>query len=383
MSHRGTHSLDARRFRPAIALAAFANVFLAQSALAEGLKPIEYVYANGTKIKLSGQLNVGVLSYDDGAATNTTFVDNDNSSSRARVQLFTSLGAWNLESVFEAEYQPLASNTVSQLNKTPNWNFPKTNIRKAEIILSNDMYGKFYFGQGSMASDGTAEVDKSGTGVIAYASVSDSAAGYFFRFSGAGLSKRRVGSAFSDFDGLSRKVRVRYDTPSYNGFSLHTSWGQDLLAERNNPLYDIAAVYNGDMEAFSIGAAAAVARDTRTNTNIFSASVSGLHKESGVSLTLATGGRNDGGMGYYGYAKLGYEHRFFPVGSTAASVDVYLGDDIATTASNSTSVGLALVQNFDDQNIKLWGTWRTYRYDDSTASYENGQAVFGGVLFKF
>ena len=61
MSHRGTHSLDARRFRPAIALAAFANVFLAQSALAEGLKPIEYVYANGTKIKLSGQLNVGVL----------------------------------------------------------------------------------------------------------------------------------------------------------------------------------------------------------------------------------------------------------------------------------------------------------------------------------
>ena len=72
-----------------------------------------------------------------------------------------------------------------------------------------------------------------------------------------------------------------------------------------------------------------------------------------------------------------------PVGSTAASVDVYLGDDIATTASNSTSVGLALVQNFDDQNIKLWGTWRTYRYDDSTASYENGQAVFGGVLFKF
>lgn len=375
--------MDRKRHAYAIALTALANVLLAQSAVAEGLKPIEYVYSNGTKIRLSGQLNMGVLNYDDGAATNTTFVDNDNSSTRARLQLFSSFGEWNLESIFEAEYQPPASNTVSQLNKTPNWNFPKTNIRKAEIILSNDMYGRFYVGQGSMASDGTAEVDKSGTSVIAYASVADSAAGYFFRFSGAGLSTRTVGSAFSDFDGLGRKTRVRYDTPSFNGFSLRTSWGHDLLAERNNPLYDLAAVYNGETEAFSIGAAAAIARNTRSNTNIFSASVSGLHKQSGVSLTLATGGQNDGGMGYYGYAKLGYEHRFFAVGSTAASVDVYAGDDIATAASTSNSIGLALVQNFDDQNIKLWGTWRTYRYDDRTASYENGQAVFGGVLFKF
>ncbi|MCA1300554.1 hypothetical protein [Stappia indica] len=379
---------DCKRFASSINLLAVLPlatvvVSLPTPGSAEGLKPFEYVFANGTKIKVSGQLNMGVLSYDDGAATNTNFVDNDNSSSRARVQLFSALGAWNLETILEAEYQPLASNTVSQVNTTPNWNFPKTNLRKAEIILSNDMYGNFYFGQGSMASDGTAEVDKSGTGVIAYASVSDSAGGYFFRFSGGGLSTRTVGSAFSDFDGLSRKARVRYDTPDYNGFGLRASWGQDVLAERNNPLYDIAAVYNGETEAFSIGAAAAIARNTRSDTNIFSASVSGLHKQSGVSLTLATGGQSDGGMGYYGYAKLGYEHKFFPVGTTAASIDVYVGNDIATTSSNSNSVGLALVQNFDDQNIKLWGTWRTYRYDDNTASYENGQAVFGGVLFKF
>lgn len=291
---------------------------------------------------------------------------------------------WKMESTLEAEYQPLASNVVSQLNDEPDWDFPSTNIRKAEIAFANDRFGKLWLGQGSMASDGTAEVDNSGTAVIAYSSLSDTAGGYFFRYDGNGLSDVTVGSAFSNFDGLGRKLRVRYDTPTFHGFGLRTSYGEDALGEKKDPLYDIAAVYSGDFEQFDLDAAIGYARNDGSDTDTLSGSISGLHKSSGISLTLAAAREfTDGVEGRYGYVKLGYQREFFDIGSTAFSVDYYFGNDIAAAGSDSTSIGLAAVQNIDDYNLQLWALWRNYQYDDDGGEYDDGQAVFGGALFKF
>ena len=353
-------------------------------AAAEGLKPIEYTLSDGTVIRFSGQLNMGVLHYDDGQDDFTNFVDNDNSSSRVRFQILSTSGDWKFESTLEAEYQPLASNVVSQLNEEPDWDFPATNIRKAEVAFANEHFGKLWLGQGSMASDGTAEVDNSGTSVIAYSSLSDTAGGYFFRFAGDDLSDITVGSSFSNFDGLGRKLRVRYDTPTFHGFGLRTSYGEDALAGLNNPLYDVAAVYGGEFEQLDLDAAIGFSRNEGSDTDILSGSISGLHKPTGLSLTLA-GGReyNDSVEGRYGYVKLGYQHEFFDIGSTAFSVDYYFGNDIAAAGSDSASVGLAAVQNIDKYNLQLWALWRDYDYDDDNADYDNGQAVFGGAIFKF
>ena len=353
-------------------------------AAAEGLEPIEYTLGDGTVIRFSGQLNMGVLHYDDGQDDFTNFVDNDNSSSRARVQILSTSGDWKFEATLEAEYQPLASNVVSQLNDSPNWDFPATNIRKAEVAFANENFGKLWLGQGSMASDGTAEVDNSGTGVIAYSSISDTAGGYFFRTAGGGLSGVTVGNAFSNFDGQGRKLRVRYDTPTFHGFGLRTSYGEDALGGLDNPLYDVAAVYGGDFEQIDLDAAIAFSRNEGTDTDILDGSISGLHKPTGLSLTLA-GGReyNDSVEGRYGYVKLGYQHQFFDMGSTAFSVDYYFGNDVAAAGSDSASVGLAAVQNIDDYNLQLWALWRNHHYEDDAGDYDDGQAVFGGALFKF
>ena len=353
-------------------------------AAAEGLKPIEYTLGDGTVIRFSGQLNMGVLHYDDGQDDFTNFVDNDNSSSRVRLQILNTTGEWKFESTLEAEYQPLASNTVSQLDELPDWDFPSTNVRKAEVAFANEQFGKLWLGQGSMASDGTAEVDNSGTSVIAYSSLSDTAGGYFFRFAGDGLSDVTVGSSFSNFDGLGRKLRVRYDTPTFHGFGLRASYGEDALAELQNPLYDIAAVYGGEFEEFDLDAAVAFSHNEGTDTDILDGSISGLHKPSGLSLTLAAGREyNDSVEGRYGYVKLGYQHQFFDMGSTAFSVDYYFGNDIAAAGSDSASVGLAAVQNIDDYNLQLWALWRNHHYEDDIGDYDDGQAVFGGALFKF
>lgn len=353
-------------------------------AAAEGLEPIQYTFGDGTIIRFSGQVNMGVLNYDDGGEDSTYFVDNDNSSSRARIQILSTSGDWKFESTFEAEYQPLASNEVSQLNRTPNWDFRQRNIRKAEIAFANDRFGKLWLGQGSMASDGTAEVDKSGTDVIAYSSIPDTAGGHYFRFAGADLSDVQVGDAFTNFDGMGRKFRVRYDTPTYHGFGLRSSVGVDWLADDPQPFYDVAATYSGDFDEFAIAGAISVSRNEASDITILAGSVSGLHEPTGLSLTLAAGQEDsDDPTAYYGYVKLGYQREFFSVGKTAFSVDYYSGDDIATASSESSSFGLAAVQKFDAYNLDLWLLWRNHSYDDALADYEDGQAFFGGAIFRF
>jgi hypothetical protein len=357
------------------------------TALAESIfVPIEYTMDDGTVFRVSGQINVGVLHYDDGQEDFTNFVSNDNSSSRIRFQMLSPPDdAWRFEATLEAEYQALASNVISQLDEEPNWDFPATNIRKAEIVFINESFGRLWLGQGSMASDGTAEVDNSGTDVVAYSSLSDTAGGYFFRNSGDGLSDVTVGSAFSNFDGLGRKLRVRYDTPTFHGFGLRTSYGEDAFADKDFPLYDIAAVYAGDFDEIDLDAALGYAWNEETDIETLSGSISGLHKPTGISLTLAAAREfNDGGIeGRYGYVKLGYQREFFDIGKTFFSVDYYFGNDIAADGSESNSIGLAAVQNIDDYNLRLWALWRNYAYDDGASEYDDGQAIFGGALFKF
>jgi hypothetical protein len=351
-------------------------------AAAQGLPPIETEIGPNMTLRFSGQLNFGVLSYDDGGETNTSFVDNDNSSSRARLQLFHEGAEWRTEGIVEVEYQPLASNVVSQLDDEPDWDFDKTYIRKFESIFTSERFGTFWLGQGSMASDLTAEVDLSGTTVIAYSSISDTAGGQFFRFGDGLLSDTTVGDAFNNFDGLGRKVRVRYDTPAFNGFQVRTSYGQDALNDDDASLYDVAATYAGEFPDFEVAGAVSYSWNDGNGVDRLAGSVSALHA-SGVSATVAAGAQYADGSGRYGYGKLGYERGWFDFGATAVSVDYYSGSDIAADLSDSTSWGVAVVQDIDAANTELWLTWREYDYDDDAADYQSGQAVFGGMRFRF
>ena len=147
-------------------------LFAIGEAAAEGLKPIEYTLGDGTVIRFSGQLNMGVLHYDDGQDDFTNFVDNENSSSRVRFQIFS-----NTSEGLEVRSRPWRLSTShwhqmlsASLIENPTGTFIRSNIRKGGGCLRKRAFGKLWLGQGSMASDGTAEVDNSGTSVIAYSS---------------------------------------------------------------------------------------------------------------------------------------------------------------------------------------------------------------------
>ncbi len=58
-----------------------------------------------------------------------------------------------------------------------------------------------------------------------------------------------MGGAVGDCNGLTQNV-VRYDSPTYGGFSVSASWGED-------DMWDVAARYAGEWGGFKVAAAAA------------------------------------------------------------------------------------------------------------------------------
>ncbi|WP_424931146.1 porin [Amaricoccus macauensis] len=351
----------------------------------QGIQPLEWNFRDHTAIQLYGQINKGILTFDDGdESTSYGLVDNDNSSTRLGITSTTNFDSgWEMFSNIEFEYQPHASNTVNQLDKNgADYGFDKTNFRKAEIAFSSERVGKFWLGQGSMASDGTAETDLSGTGVIAYSSVSDIGGGLFREDDGT-LSNVTTSGAYSNLDGLGRKMRVRYDTPTFSGFTLKASYGQDTLNDDDDSLYDIAATYAADYNTVEVAASVGYARDEGDDADILSASFSTLHTPTGLSFTLA-GGQNDADVNAsYGYAKLGLEREFFAVGSTAFSVDYYDGQDISSDGADSTSYAFAMVQNVDNWNSQWYVSMRQFEYDDDVSDYEDGLSTMAGLRIKF
>ena len=128
-----------------------------------------------------GQINKGFLVHDDGRSTEAyPLVDNANSSTRG--------GLWWRKKaaddfIFsfnaEAEWNPYSTGRVNRLNDGDvDWS--QWRLRKAEAIFQIDGAGKLWLGQGSSGADSLAEKDLSGTGLVSYSSVADSAGGQLF-----------------------------------------------------------------------------------------------------------------------------------------------------------------------------------------------------------
>lgn len=336
-------------------------------------------------IELYGQINKGLLIFDDGGSTlGYGPVDNGNSSTRAGARIYGVVNdSWAMGGNLEWEWTPYSTNSVNQLNRG-DFDWEANLLRKAELYMESKTYGKLWLGQGSMASDGSAEVDLSGTTVVGYALVSDMAGGPFYRFSDGTLTSIKVKDTFTDFDGLGRKLRVRYDTPQFAGFTLSSSVGTQVVPDQTHEtVWDIAARYDKTYEDFKVSAALAYS-EPGDDQSLIDGSVSVLHQPSGLSVTVAAAYSDEELVdGRYGYLKLGYQTSLFEVGKTAFSVDAYYGEDIDAPDSNSTSFGAQLVQNLDYYQTELYLGLRSYSYEEPAADIDKSYAVLAGARLKF
>ncbi|WP_459944226.1 porin [Desulfocastanea catecholica] len=344
-----------------------------------GKGPIVSSGQERVKLAVSGQINRAVNVVDDGDETDVYFVDNANSNSRLRF-VGTALvdDDLTLGSKFEIAFAPNYSGDVSQKDQESGDFFDE---RVAELFLLSKRYGALYLGKGSTASDGTAEVDLSGTDVVQYASYADIAGGMKFRDSADdALTGITVSDAFNDFDGLSRKTRLRYDLPTFYGFGLA---GSVITDSR----WDTALRWSGSGYGFKAGAAAAVVYINTADADYqYDGSLSVLHEDTGLNFTFSAGTK-DSDMNddpYNVWGKLGWQTTFFSVGKTSFGVDYGISENLPADGDEGYSIGLAMVQSFADYGTELYFQFRQYSLDrDASADVEDINVGTIGARVKF
>lgn len=308
--------------------------------------------AQALDFKLSGQLNRAVLWGDNGNDDDIKFVDNDNSSTRFR---FTGENEfdnkWKVGFRWENEMQSNPSNStdidIGQNGDSTDVSF---NERYMDVYFQHSKFGKLSLGQGDTASNSTSEVDLSGTDVVNYSSIEDMNGGFNFRDDDDNIITS-IGSAFSNFDGFSRRDRIRYDTPKFGPVYLSASY-------MNGQSYDFAGRFAMEWDGFGKLAAAVswLPADTQRDPyKQYSGSISFLHS-SGFNLTFSgahrydTDNRDDDPYNLYG--KVGYKMEKW-----AFSVDYTYSENVDADGDEATSMGAAAVFN-PWKSVELYASYR-------------------------
>jgi predicted porin len=369
--------------------------------------------AKAIDIQVSGQVNRAVLWGDNGNDDDVKFVDNENSSTRFR---FTGSNEFdnNWKVGFKWENQMESNSSIDRdLDEGPNYG---TNLgagndpfdaegvmdigsnddagditfteRHMDIYVEHSRFGKLSLGQGDTASNGTSETDLSGTTVVMYSSISDLAGAFTFRDSDdnvildAGNNFTFIGNVFSNYDGFSRRDRIRYDTPKFGPVYFSTSY-------MNGQSYDFAGRFAMEWEGFGKLAAAASLLPAETNRDDFiqySGSMSFLHS-SGLNITGAYGLRdfNDSPRddAWTAFGKLGYKF-----GKWALAVDYAYSENVDQDDDEFTSIGFGAVWN-PWKSVELYGGYRWHDLDRgdlnalNTGDPEDIHGVMIGTRVKF
>jgi len=343
-----------------------------------GDKPVVTSGNERVTLAISGQVNRAINTANDGSSTKAYFVDNDASNSRVR---FVGTGQvsddFKLGSTIELAIAPNESSQVSQNDEDSGDFFDQ---RVVEIYGESEKLGRLTLGKGSTASDNTAEVDLSGTSVVMYSSVAAPMGGLQFRTKEGDLTGVSISDSFNNFDGLSRRDRLRYDSPNFGGFSL-------AAAAISDGRYDTGLFWAAELGGFKAAAAAAIAYPNTDNVDYRAdGSASILHVASGLNLTVSSGfdESDDGGNPRNYYLKGGWIADFFDFGSTNFGIDLTRSVNNPTPSDEGWSVGGAVVQDVNDFGLQLYGQLRYYELDRNDNPSVDGITAFTvGTRLKF
>jgi predicted porin len=333
-------------------------------------------------LQVYGQVNKALLFWDDGEESDVFVVDNDASSSRFGFQGTASIkpgwtAGYNMEFDLQADSN---SNFVSANDDEGSLDGPKElRIRKNELYVESEQFGRVTLGQGSNAGDGI-------TNIVLGNSISSAALdfGGAFEIVGGG----RLDEVVSDL-GTSRSDRVRYDSPSIYGFIASASWGEDDLV-------DVALRFKKEWNSIRLAAGVAYAEASENEGEFeqVSGSASVMHVPTGIFAAFAAGERetDDEESNSFWYAQLGVEKRFFGAGSTTVFAEygeydaAIARDGDAGVDAEVTKLGFGVVQSIDSAAMDLYATAVFWDYEDDGAgpnSEGDLTTVMVGSIIKF
>ncbi|WP_291731535.1 porin [Leisingera sp. F5] len=347
---------------------------------------LKYSNNSGGSVEIYGHLNPAIISVDDGQQTETNVLDNDLSRSRVGLRLMQPFGSNTFGFRFETGLGFPNSTEVNQFGSNYS-GWTRADLRHVDFWLEGS-WGKFSAGQGSMVADGAAETDLSYVGTALYSYTVDANAGFLIRDTAGALSGPALVNAYDNLDG-SRRGRIRYDTPDFNGFSAGVAWGQNVLSSGDDAdYYDIGLFYGQDYGSTAFSAS--LAYQVRDNAGAERSDVLGAASvllDNGLSFTVAGGTRDDDAAGasdpsYY-YAKIGYENEWFNWGKTGVGVHYYDGEDFNVTGSSAKGWGIGAVQKVENLNTDIYLTYQVYEYEDAAATYQDLTTWVLGARWKF
>lgn len=313
----------------------------------------------------------------------------------------TVLGALNLSSGDDTNAAQCAVSTGL------NDNVGQLCIERAYWFVKSKTYGQVSVGTQSSAADNAAVlVDGSGSLVQANYVLYD-VNGFTTRSNGAlnGFVWGHLancaaldgqGGAFGDCDGIPYNA-VKYDSPTFGGFSFSASWGED-------DVWAIAARYAGQLGDFKVSVAAAyhessdetqlvnIRRDgigldigatARANGGLdvgfFQVGAFVMHTPTGLFLygayatenndtTAVAGGGQNSLEGEHYYIKGGINTKINPLGNTVFYAEYNNKQDsllsllqaAGATGSEYELFGIGVVQNIDAAAMSMWLSYRHY-----------------------
>ena len=267
-------------------------------------------------------------------------------------------------------------------------------------FVKSDQLGKVSVGLQSQASDNTAIlVDGSGS-LISANWVAFDTNSFGLRNSAGALIKGATwggaqgcageGGAWGDCNGLPQQV-VRYDSPTFAGFSVSASWGAD-------DMWDIAGRYSGEHSGFKFSAAAAynevsdsnynnlrvVTGKNLPNSQYFQAGLYVEHVATGLFAMVDYGNLDfDGNKGpnpETWYVKGGLRTHFNSLGHTVFYGEYLNGQDGGFAKNSELEVfGLGAVQEVDAAAMSVWLKYRNLSYSDDISVGALGAQDFNYV----
>ncbi len=265
-------------------------------------------------------------------------------------------------------------------------------------FLKSESLGKLSVGLQSSAADNVAILpDGSGSLVAANYVLFDNN-GFFLRRSGV-LQTTTWGSlatcpgiqigVSADCDGVPNN-NVRYDTPTFGGFSGSASWGE-------NDIWAVAGRYAGEVAGFKLAAAAAYTETTDAGTfTTLTGSSSRLnggalqiggylqHVPTGLFVYGAYGKDYNYNVSKYSgkvdgdnyYVKAGLRQKWSSLGATVLFGEYGENNDkqsialweTGVTSSNLSQWGVGVVQEIDAAAMSLWVVYRNFSADQTCAA---------------
>ncbi len=340
-------------------------------------------------LSISGQVNKAVLYWDDGNEDDAYVVDNSTSNSRfslsgaARISRGLTAGY-----VVEFDFDSAESNAVGAggVGDDGGGTDGVVDLRLAAWYVRSEHLGRVTVGQYSPATDNLILINLGGSGVVATSDTRQWNSS-FAAVGGGGATWGAMQQGVASLD-TDRGDIVRYDTPTFMGFIVSASWGED-------DTWDVALKWNGNLADFRIALGAGYIEDNDDNTADWSAimgSGSVVHVPTGLFLTGAYYERDVDGVSTDAamyYVQAGVKRRVFNAGATTLYFEYGNNEDFAVetgAAASSSEVdvwGGGIVQNIDAASMEIYAAFRGYEGQIDGVNTEDFSAVMTGARIKF